>query len=106
MGDAGRQHLLVAAEEIEPGRNEQMLATGVAYLRHVGPTYGFFGLGLSLYFASQGAVRLASPLLAGLIPLAIAVGCGSAIRTATGSPSWTFASPGLALILHGAPPAH
>ena len=40
--------------------------TGAAYLRTVGPAYGFFGLGLSLYFASQGAGRLVWPLLAGL----------------------------------------
>lgn len=51
-----------------------MLATGVAYLRTVGPTYGFFGLGLSLYFASQGARRLGWPLLAGLARMVIAVG--------------------------------
>ncbi|MDE2574597.1 MAG: MATE family efflux transporter, partial [Rhodospirillales bacterium] len=37
------------------GHDPAMLATGTAYLRAVGPTYGFFGLGLSLYFASQGA---------------------------------------------------
>jgi Na+-driven multidrug efflux pump len=40
------------------GHDPAMLATGVAYLRAVGPTYGFFGLGLSLYFASPGAGRL------------------------------------------------
>ncbi len=32
----------------------RMLETGTAYLRIVGPAYGFFGLGLALYFASQG----------------------------------------------------
>src|SRR6266849_2577031 len=42
-----------------------MLATGAQYLRIVGPAYGFFGLGLALYFASQGAGRLLWPLLAG-----------------------------------------
>jgi len=84
------------------GSNPNMLATGVAYLRHVGPTYGFFGLGLSLYFASQGAGRLAWPLLAGLIRLVIAVGGGWAVLTATGSLSWTFATLGVALILYGA----
>jgi hypothetical protein len=31
-----------------------MIAVGTAYLRTVGPFYGFFGLGLALYFASQG----------------------------------------------------
>src|SRR5438445_11285224 len=39
-----------------------MLATGAEYLRIVGPVYGFFGLGLALYFASQGAGRLLWPL--------------------------------------------
>ena len=53
-----------------------MLETGAAYLRVVGPTYGFFGLGLSLYFASQGAGRLAWPLIGGLLRLVIAVGGG------------------------------
>jgi putative MATE family efflux protein len=40
-----------------------VLATGTTYLRTVGPSYGFFGLGLALYFASQGAGRLLWPLL-------------------------------------------
>src|SRR5213078_1991992 len=39
-----------------------MLSAGAEYLRMVGPAYGFFGLGLSLYFASQGAGRLFWPL--------------------------------------------
>ena len=34
------------------------LQAGAAYLRIVGPAYGFFGLGLLLYFASQGARRM------------------------------------------------
>ena len=37
------------------------------YLRIVGPFYGFFGLGMALYFASQGAGALNWPLLAGLL---------------------------------------
>ena len=45
------------------GADPRMLETGAAYLRVVGPTYGFFGLGLSLYFASQGAGRLGWPLV-------------------------------------------
>ena len=35
-----------------------------SYLRIVGPFYGFFGAGLALYFASQGAGRLGWPLAA------------------------------------------
>ncbi len=53
-----------------------MLATGTAYLRVVGPVYGFFGFGLSLYFASQGAGRLGWPLLAGFLRMLIALGGG------------------------------
>ena len=53
-----------------------MRAAGAQYLRIVGPAYGFFGMGLSLYFASQGAGRLLWPLLAGLIRLVIAIGGG------------------------------
>ena len=58
------------------GDDPRMLETGAAYLRGVGPAYGFFGLGLSLYFASQGAGRLFWPLFAGLLRLVIAVGGG------------------------------
>ena len=83
------------------GSNPEMLATGTAYLRRVGPAYGFFGLGLSLYFASQGAGRLAWPLLAGLIRMVIAVGGGWAVLAATGSLEWTFAMLGLALVVYG-----
>jgi putative MATE family efflux protein len=51
-----------------------VLAAGSTYLRVVGPFYGFFGLGLALYFASQGAGRLAWPLIAGFFRLGIAAG--------------------------------
>jgi Na+-driven multidrug efflux pump len=31
-----------------------MLDVGIRYLQTVGPAYGLFGLGMALYFASQG----------------------------------------------------
>jgi putative MATE family efflux protein len=49
-----------------------VLAVGASYLRIVGPCYGLVGLGLLLYFASQGAGRVAWPVLAGSARLAIA----------------------------------
>jgi len=82
------------------GSDPRMLATGVSYLRTVGPSYGGFGLGLSLYFASQGAGRLGWPLLAGLIRLLVAVGGGWAMLALTGSLAWTFAMLALALVLY------
>jgi hypothetical protein len=36
----------------------------VAYLRIVGPSYAFLGMGLALFFASQGAGRIVWPFLA------------------------------------------
>jgi putative MATE family efflux protein len=50
----------------------QAQAVGATYLLMVGPFYGFFGLGLALYFASQGAGRLGWPLTAGFLRLAVA----------------------------------
>jgi putative MATE family efflux protein len=83
------------------GSDPQMLAAGAAYLRVVGPAYGFFGLGLSLYFASQGAGRLAWPLLGGMVRLVIAVGGGWLVLSLTGSLAWTFAALALALVAYG-----
>src|SRR5260370_18468543 len=37
------------------GTDPTMVNAGSQYLQTVGPFYGFFGLGLVLYFASQGA---------------------------------------------------
>ena len=78
-----------------------MLASGTAYLRYVGPVYGFLGLGLSLYFASQGAGKLGWPLLAGLFRMIIAVGGGWVALALTGSLTWTFAVVGLAMVVYG-----
>jgi Na+-driven multidrug efflux pump len=83
------------------GHDPAMLATGSAYLRMVGPAYGFFGLGLSLYFASQGAGRLVWPLLAGLLRMLIAVVGGWLVLRLTGSLGWMFAALGAALVVYG-----
>lgn len=83
------------------GNDPRMLETGAAYLRLVGPTYGFFGLGLALYFASQGAGRLLWPLLAGGLRLVVAVGGGWLALRFLGTLDWVFAVLALALVLYG-----
>ena len=83
------------------GSDPRMLETGEAYLRIVGPAYGFFGLGLSLYFASQGAGKLAWPLIGSVVRLAIGIGGGWAVLKLTGSTSWLFAALTLALVVYG-----
>jgi putative MATE family efflux protein len=83
------------------GGNARMIATGVEYLHYVGPAYGFFGLALCLYFASQGAGKLAWPLLTGTVRMIVAVGGGWMMLRLTGSLTWLFVTVGLAMVLHG-----
>jgi len=53
-------------------------AVGRNYLAIVGPFYGFFGMGMALYFASQGTGNMKWPFTAGTLRLIIAAG-GAAI---------------------------
>jgi len=80
----------------------QVHAAGATYLLIVGPTYGFFGLGLALYFASQGAGRLAWPLTAGFARLAVAAAGGwlGGYGLGWGLPG-IFAAMAIALIVFG-----
>ena len=84
------------------GTDPAMLEAGSAYLRAVGPFYGFFGFGLALYFASQGAGKLLWPLLAGFARMAIAIGGGWLALKLTGSLAALFVAVGLALVVYGA----
>src|SRR5215470_7127760 len=80
-----------------------VLAVGTTYLHIVGPMYGFFGLGLALYFASQGAGRLGWPLLVGFARLVIAGGGGwLAVRWLGGGLPAIFAAMAVALLIFGA----
>ncbi len=83
------------------GSDPAMLDAGTRYLQAVGPTYGLFGLGMALYFASQGAGRLLWPLLANLTRLAIAGGGGWLALQWSGNLSHVFFAQGLALIVFG-----
>jgi putative MATE family efflux protein len=69
-----------------------MIEAGSTYLRIVGPFYGFFGLGMALYFASQGAGALKWPLFAGLSRLVIAVGGGYVLLHWTGNLAFVYAA--------------
>jgi putative MATE family efflux protein len=78
-----------------------VIETGSSYLRIVGPFYGFFGLGLALYFASQGAGKLFWPLTAGFVRMLVAIGGGWLALRWTGSLHWMFAALAFGLCLHG-----
>src|SRR5438132_583371 len=79
----------------------RVIETGSDYLRIVGPSYGFFGLALALYFASQGAGRLFWPLSAGFLRMLVAIAGGWLALRLTGSLNWLFAALALGLVLHG-----
>ncbi len=83
------------------GNDPAMVAAGASYLRSVGPTYGFLGGGLALYFASQGAGRLLWPLVAGMARVIVAVGGGWLLLRWTGSLDWLFVAMGLGLVVYG-----
>jgi putative MATE family efflux protein len=62
-------------------RDAEVFAACSRYLQIVGPAYGFYGVGLALYFASQGAGRPGWPLAFGCARLALA-GIGGAATVA------------------------
>jgi MATE family, multidrug efflux pump len=53
-----------------------VLTLGSQYLGTVGPTYGAIGIGMILYFASQGAKRVLFPVLAGTARMTVATFIG------------------------------
>lgn len=72
------------------------------YFAWVGPFYGLFGLGLCLYFSSQGAGKVLGPVIAGTIRL-IVVALGGWILTVYATPDWMiFALIGGAMAIYGA----
>ncbi len=84
------------------GTDPAMIAAGSAYLRTVGPFYGAFGLGMALYFASQGAGRLLWPLVAAVLRMLIAVlGGWAALRMGFGLHG-VFLALGAGLVAMGA----
>ena len=82
------------------GSDPAMLDAGARYLRWVGPFYGFFGLGMALYFASQGAGKLLWPLVAGLLRFLIA-SAGGYVALRLDGMTGVFLALGAALVALG-----
>ena len=79
-----------------------MIAAGSQYLRLVGPVYGFFGLGLALYFASQGAGKLLWPVIGNMARLATAALGGWLALTVWGAGlQGVFIAQAVALVVYG-----
>ncbi len=79
-----------------------VIAATAAYLTWAGPCFGFFGLGLCLYFAAQGAGRVIGPVLAGTARLVV-IALGGWALVATDQQPWAmFALVGFAMVIYGA----
>ncbi len=78
-----------------------ILASASTYLRWAGPFYGLFGLGLCLYFASQGSGKILGPVLAGTVRLLVVV-IGGLWLVSVNAPAWQlFALVGVAMAVYG-----
>lgn len=78
-----------------------VIQSSASYFLWAGPFYGFFGLGLSLYFSSLGAGKATGPVLAGTLRLAV-VAAGGALLAHWNSPAWMiFALVGLGMAAYG-----
>jgi MATE family, multidrug efflux pump len=80
----------------------EVVAAANLYLRCAGPTFPLFGLGLCLYFASQGAGKVLGPVLASSLRLGI-VAVGTGLLAWSQAPLWClFGLVGLSLAAYGA----
>lgn len=94
---AGITGLIGAVAAIAPelwmkhfSQDPAVLEFGATYLRIVGACYGLFGLGLALFFASQGAGRMFWPL-AGSVARLLVVGFGGWLAVQVfHAPAWVF----------------
>jgi putative MATE family efflux protein len=76
-------------------------AAATSYFHLAGPAFGFFGIGISLYFSSQGAAKVGGCVIAGTIRLVI-VALGGWWLAAIGAPAWAlFALVGVAMVAYG-----
>jgi len=80
----------------------EVLAIASQYFHVVGPSYGFLGLGMALYFSFQGAGRMLWPLLCVTLRiLVIAAGCTLATRAFGLELGSLFAVTAAALVVFG-----
>lgn len=82
--------------------NIAALDAGRSYFHLVAPFYAFFGLGLALYFASQGAGRMVWPVISSLSRMAVALVGALLLTTYTGmGVDGIFIAIGCAMLTYG-----
>ena len=81
--------------------DESVLSFARQYLRTVGPAFPFFGLGLTLYFASQGSGKVLGPVLAGTLRLALVAGAGTWLASQQTEASGYFLLMAIVMFIYG-----
>jgi putative MATE family efflux protein len=76
-----------------------VIASGSTYLRTVGPFFGFYGAGLALYFAAQGAGRVALPQVSSIARIAIVTLLGP-IAIELGGEQGLYATLAVAMVVY------
>jgi putative MATE family efflux protein len=82
-------------------RDAQVLGYGRLFLQWAGPGFAFFGLGLTLYFASQGAGRMAGPVFAATTRLGLVALGGSVLVARGATAGQLFALSAAAMVVYG-----
>lgn len=82
-------------------QDPSVLRIGAEYLHHVGPFFGFFGLGYVLYCVGQATKRMETSVLAALVRAAIAVIGGYVVVCLRADVTWNFAAVALGMVAFG-----
>ena len=82
-------------------QDEVVLGFARQYLVTAGPAFAFFGLGLTLYFASQGAGQVIGPVLAGTARLVLVAGAGYVLAQNQGTADSFYMLVALAMVAYG-----
>ncbi len=77
------------------------MAVAARFFAWVGPAYAFFGLGLALYFASQGAGRMLAPIGAALLRFCVVASGGWIVSRWSSDVGDLFAVIAVALVAYG-----
>jgi Na+-driven multidrug efflux pump len=82
-------------------KDERVLDYCRQFLRWAGPGFAFFGMGLTLYFASQGAGRMVGPVFAATMRLLLVAVAGSWLVAHGASAGQLFALSAAAMVVYG-----
>lgn len=75
-----------------------MLHVGAEYLHHVGPFFGFFGVGYALYCVGQATRRMEASVVAALLRTAIAELGGLLVVRLKADVTWNFIAVALGVV--------